>query len=145
MRYFKPLATRRQSFLVSSNIAYRFLSGYSYNAVPLEAWSISHLHPLFMIGWTWLLLLLVSLKGKEEIYTSILYPTPISMECTHKFSMKSRISRRPEANYITMVNGNTENMYPLLITAYFSTFATGACKPHTVHRRLQCVCIVCVR
>ena len=44
---FQTIATRPHSFLVSSNMTYRFLSSYSYNRVPLEAWSISLVHRLF--------------------------------------------------------------------------------------------------
>ena len=42
----QTVATRSHSFLVSSNTAYRFLSGLAINAVPLEAWLISHVHRL---------------------------------------------------------------------------------------------------
>ena len=61
------------------------------------------------------LLLLVSME-REEIYASILFRTPVSMERTY---MKSRISRRstckPEAKYIATVGGNMENKDPRVL------------------------------
>ena len=62
-------------------------------------------------GGTRSLVLLVSLEG-GEIYASILFRTPVSMERMHDYPMKSRISRKPEAKYIAKVGGNMQNKDP---------------------------------